>query len=940
MNKKIWSAPIALIVVLVTALIFGGITVSADTIASGECGASATWTLDSEGTLTIGGTGDMADYNWNSAPWYSQAENIKAIVIEDGITGIGARAFMNLSNAASVSIGSGVTSIGYEAFYNDIALTSVTIPDNVKSMNSEAFEYCRELTTVTFSGQSTITEIPYGCFAYCNKLSSVNIPDSVTTIGGYAFSDCNFTELTVPSNITTIGESAYRNCDGLTSVTMSEGVTTVLAYAFAYCDNLATVDFPNTLTEIGYQAFYSSGLTSVVLPDQPVSIGDQAFAFCEHLETACVTLADYCQGSGMFSTCTNLKTATIKGNPQYFGYNTFNSCVNLTSVTIPDSVEVIYGFTFKNCSKLENITLPSGLKDIKSQCFEDCTSLKSIVLPETLEVIGSYAFSNSGLTSVTIPAKVNIGEDAFSRCDNLQDVTIDAGVTSIPNYAFSGCLSLKTVSIPDTVTSIGYAAFASSGIESVVIPDSVITIDECAFYNCHKLKSVTIGEGVETIGQLAFYFCNALESITIPGTVKIVNVETFAKCYSLKYLELGEGVEEIWQNAFCDCTSLETIILPSTIIDMRYQAFYGCCCVRDIYCNAAWGFNWDDDGDDFKDPGLKSTICHVGEGLAGDFAALYSDVNVTFVDGTISDARLVGHSITLSADIGVNFFIRLPEGYDSSNTKVTFTWGYGDRARTVKGELVSVNQYGANYKVTCGVAACEMGDEITMVVKSGKKELITDEYSVLQYINVLGHSSEYYELQDLIASMVFYGSSSQVYFDYRTDHYLLDVAEISSDAYSRAISYILEVYYDNANPDATPDPAWMTIKDIENDDLGIKYYATSVICGSQTKVRFYFEVTDQAKFDNLTASYNSQSLSFKNRTLGGKDLVYIETPGLAAGAIESAITVKIGGNNYSYDYRYYLRQCITNSEYGDFAETALYLYAVSHFARIYQESLG
>ena len=62
MNKKIWSAPIALIVVLVSALIFGGITVSADTVAEGECGTSATWTLDSEGTLTISGTGDMDNF--------------------------------------------------------------------------------------------------------------------------------------------------------------------------------------------------------------------------------------------------------------------------------------------------------------------------------------------------------------------------------------------------------------------------------------------------------------------------------------------------------------------------------------------------------------------------------------------------------------------------------------------------------------------------------------------------------------------------------------------------------------------------------------------------------------------------------------------------------------------------------------------------------------
>ena len=71
MNKKTWSAPIALIVVLVAALVFGGITVSADT--TGTCGAEGdnlTWSLDSEGVLTISGTGAMAEYEGHAA-WYS-----------------------------------------------------------------------------------------------------------------------------------------------------------------------------------------------------------------------------------------------------------------------------------------------------------------------------------------------------------------------------------------------------------------------------------------------------------------------------------------------------------------------------------------------------------------------------------------------------------------------------------------------------------------------------------------------------------------------------------------------------------------------------------------------------------------------------------------------------------------------------------------------------
>ncbi|MBR6835967.1 MAG: hypothetical protein IKM72_08185, partial [Oscillospiraceae bacterium] len=78
MNKKNWSAPIALIVVLVTALVFGGITVSADTVAEGECGSGVTWTLDSEGVLTISGSGAMDDFSYSdSQPWYDQSDSIK-----------------------------------------------------------------------------------------------------------------------------------------------------------------------------------------------------------------------------------------------------------------------------------------------------------------------------------------------------------------------------------------------------------------------------------------------------------------------------------------------------------------------------------------------------------------------------------------------------------------------------------------------------------------------------------------------------------------------------------------------------------------------------------------------------------------------------------------------------------------------------------------------
>ena len=96
-------------------------------------------------------------------------------------------------------------------------------------------------------------------------------------------------------------------------------------------------------------------------------------------------------------------------------------------------------------------------------------------------------------------------------------------------------------------------------------------------------------------------------------------------------------------------------------------------------------------------------------------------------------------------------------------------------------------------------------------------------------------------------------------------------------------------------------------------------------------MRFYFTVTDEAKFKSLTASFNSKNLKFKSRTVDNVALVYLETPGLPAGSLEAPISVTVGGKAYTYDYRDYMKGCGE-----DFKGTAIYLYTFSHFAKIYQ----
>ncbi|MCC8077399.1 MAG: leucine-rich repeat protein [Oscillospiraceae bacterium] len=121
---------------------------------TGTCGENVIWTLDTDtGVLTISGEGEMEDYSSSSdVPWYSIRESITAVVIEDGVTSIGNRAFYYCSNLTSVTIPDSVTSIGQYAFNGCSSLTSVTIPDSVTAIDFGAFALCSSLTDVYYGG--------------------------------------------------------------------------------------------------------------------------------------------------------------------------------------------------------------------------------------------------------------------------------------------------------------------------------------------------------------------------------------------------------------------------------------------------------------------------------------------------------------------------------------------------------------------------------------------------------------------------------------------------------------------------------------------------------------------------------------------------------------------------------------------------------------------
>ena len=262
MRKRLLSFVLA---VLMIASLLPATALAADIVDSGTCGAEGdgsnlTWTLDSEGVLTISGSGDMYDYGLFDAPWYGIRSLVKSAVIADGVTSIGDRAFSGCKSLTSVTIPDSVTSIGERTFYNCTSLTSVTIPDSV-------------------------TRIGKGAFSECTSLTSVTIPDSVTSIGAYAFDTCSsLTNVTIPNGVTSIEEHTFDNCKSLTSVTIPNSVTSIGQHAFQGCESLTSVTIPDSVTRIGVGAFAScTSLTSVTIPDSVTRINNGAFYDCTSL---------------------------------------------------------------------------------------------------------------------------------------------------------------------------------------------------------------------------------------------------------------------------------------------------------------------------------------------------------------------------------------------------------------------------------------------------------------------------------------------------------------------------------------------------------------------------------------------------------------------------------------------------------------------------------
>jgi len=243
------------------------------------------------------------------------------------------------------------------------------------------------------------------------------------------------------------------------------------------------------------------------------------------------------------------------------------------------------------------VTIPDTVTNIAGSAFFNCDNLTNVTLGSGLTSIGGEAFGYCGLTSVTIPSGVvDLAVDAFVDCPRLAAIAVAPGNLNYNSTngvlydqplatalfcppAFAGSLVL-----PGSVTNIASTAFyGCAGLTSVTMGGNVASIGHDAFSECLGLTNMVLSAGLVSLGELAFADCSRLARVTLPGGLTTLGEAVFDACSSLRQVVIQEGVTDIPVNTFAGCTSLTNVTLPDTVTEIDNWAFGFCSALTAVY---------------------------------------------------------------------------------------------------------------------------------------------------------------------------------------------------------------------------------------------------------------------------------------------------------------------------------------------------------------------
>ncbi|MBR5102583.1 MAG: leucine-rich repeat protein, partial [Muribaculaceae bacterium] len=495
---------------------------------------------------------------------YPQTSNINSWTNASGVTMLPTNTQYNSSSKA-------LTNSSYALYNYDIVISNMQNNSSYTAIGNYLYK------KGTFNGSSCATLVAPTYNYFNSAPTSISVPGYVTLSGSY-----------LPVYI---GQDAFSNWQRVQSITLCYGVAGISAYAMQYMDNLQAIYIPSSVKSIGSYAFKGSSGTvgnfNVFWSQSNVGDVISTYSFYDiqpgksNKKVYFPTWLD-ADNANRVSALTNIMTVqtgagypalchdfTYNGNAYVVHDATNNkvalvgsatsptpSSMSLTSSNATFKATTDYGGKTYTCNNIASYafygqtslisftTSYQGIEYIGEHAFDGCTKLTSVTLPEGLKTIWNNAFSNTAITSLSIPASVtsiktdNEG-DVFSNCQQLSEINVASGNSyySSHNAILYNKAQTTVLKMPEAWAYYGYHHIGNmQDNDGIGFPNTLTTIGPRAFSRTNKVQSIFLPYGVTTIGAEAFRAAKALQAVHIPSSVTSCNWTgpLFYYCTSLK----------------------------------------------------------------------------------------------------------------------------------------------------------------------------------------------------------------------------------------------------------------------------------------------------------------------------------------------------------------------------------------------------------------------
>ncbi len=549
--------------------------------------------------LSFYGSGPIPDFTGGTdAPWSGFVSAIRQIAFNGSVTAIGKNAFCGLT-MASITIPGEITKIGGFAFAGCNGLKTLVFQGDPPAMDASAFagvtaeavypadkplwnSFPRDNYGGTLSWIRADGAIAHGS---CGEgLSYALMKDKVLIISGSGPMEDYAAKDDTPWN-------PFRT--EIRKIVVEEGVASIGKNAFFAAENVTDISLPSTLTQIGNGAFSGTGIFSVVIPGNVTTLGDGCFMDCRSLTSVALSDGLKTIGAYAFMLCSGLRTVEIPATVTVIGADAFNMCQGLETITFLGPAPAFGEDCF--CMVSARALFPAGQisweEDVRKSYggtilwVRSDGALASGKCGEAIvwSLMPDHRLLIEGSGEMYDYTAGNGGPGYYGYRQQVTEVVVSDGVTSIGAGALFNFPSLTRVRLPEGLTRIGEGAFANDPkLSDISLPGSIRTIEGLAFGSCCGLTELVLPESLETIGEKAFFECTGLTSVSLPGSLTEIGAYAFEKCSNLETVSLRQtrsvaaSSGYIRKYAFSECAKLKSFTVPASIRYVREYAFAGC----------------------------------------------------------------------------------------------------------------------------------------------------------------------------------------------------------------------------------------------------------------------------------------------------------------------------------------------------------------------------